>query len=166
MNKTSRAQFIFIHAADRLTESAANAFLKILEEPGQNFHLVFLTEHLSALLPTVLSRARIFILRQPVDFSARPTVSDEILSLSKTLISSSGSDLVAFADSLTNAKDKTALRPKVLVVVETAIEILYKSYFLTKKPSLLSKLQQCLKLYDHLEKNGHIKLHLVADLVS
>ena len=43
-------------AADRMNDSAANAFLKTLEEPPPNTLLLLLTAHPQRLLPTILSR--------------------------------------------------------------------------------------------------------------
>lgn len=45
--------------ADRLTEGAANAFLKTLEEPPRDSLIILVTDRPSLLLPTVLSRCRI-----------------------------------------------------------------------------------------------------------
>jgi hypothetical protein len=49
-------------------------------------------------------------------------------------------------------------------VLETTIEMLYKSYFITKKEIFVKKIARFLEAYENLDKNGHIKLHLVADL--
>ena len=38
------------------------------------------------------------------------------------------------------------------------------SYFATKNPAFLKKLPKLLTLHDNLKQNGHIKLHLIADL--
>ena len=59
-----------INEADRMSEEAANAFLKLLEEPGANTLLILVAPHKDLLLPTILSRT------QTVGFL---TVSDEVL---------------------------------------------------------------------------------------
>ena len=56
MRQTSD-QFVLIRPAEALGEEAANAMLKNLEEPGDKVHFVLVTNALSALLPTILSRA-------------------------------------------------------------------------------------------------------------
>jgi len=43
-------------SAERLTEEAANAFLKILEEPPHDTHLILTVAHTFQLLPTLVSR--------------------------------------------------------------------------------------------------------------
>lgn len=47
---------LIVVAADTMTEAAANALLKTLEEPTSNTYLILLTESLNRLLPTILSR--------------------------------------------------------------------------------------------------------------
>lgn len=52
----ARYKVCIIVAADRLTESAANAFLKTLEEPPANSILILLTTEPQRILETILSR--------------------------------------------------------------------------------------------------------------
>ncbi|PTY36627.1 DNA polymerase III subunit delta' [Saccharospirillum sp. MSK14-1] len=51
--------------ADRMNNNAANALLKMLEEPTANTFLLLETESLSRLLPTVRSRCRLLRLDRP-----------------------------------------------------------------------------------------------------
>lgn len=51
-----------LSAADEMSEAAANALLKTLEEPPKNSFLILLSSHPAQLLPTILSRC----LRWPV----------------------------------------------------------------------------------------------------
>lgn len=51
-----RALVFIIRDADELTQSAANALLKTLEEPGQGVHFVLLTSRPRRLLDTIRSR--------------------------------------------------------------------------------------------------------------
>jgi DNA polymerase III subunit delta' len=53
--------------ADRMTEQAANAFLKILEEPPPASLLLLLTDAPQFLLPTIVSRCQRIILSAPVE---------------------------------------------------------------------------------------------------
>src|SRR3990170_6472976 len=52
-------KFILIHDAEKLTLEAANALLKILEEPPLHTHFFLSTEHQTAILPTILSRCEV-----------------------------------------------------------------------------------------------------------
>lgn len=45
-----------VNYAERLTEEAANAFLKTLEEPPANVFIIFIVEHVYQLLDTIVSR--------------------------------------------------------------------------------------------------------------
>jgi DNA polymerase-3 subunit delta' len=61
-----QAKVVIIDPADKMTESAANALLKTLEEPGPGRYLILITDRLSSLLPTVRSRCQL------VRFNALP----------------------------------------------------------------------------------------------
>lgn len=68
------AKVVIIDPADKMTESAANALLKTLEEPGAGRFLILITSRLSSLLQTVRSRCQL------VRFNALPeAVVKEIL---------------------------------------------------------------------------------------
>lgn len=49
---------IVIDYAERMAKPAQNAFLKLLEEPGEGTHFVLLTHQPGLLLPTILSRVQ------------------------------------------------------------------------------------------------------------
>ncbi len=59
-DRASRCAFgtaqVFVVVFDRITIQAQNALLKILEEPAQHTHLIFIVPTLEQLLPTVRSR--------------------------------------------------------------------------------------------------------------
>ena len=61
INQTSAIsadKFIIIDSACELNKSAANALLKILEEPHQNNFLILIAHNLNRVLPTILSRCQ------------------------------------------------------------------------------------------------------------
>jgi hypothetical protein len=66
-----------IHGADRLNTSAANAFLRTLEEPGRRTLFLLLTERPQNLLPTITSRCLKVRLRE----LARPEPDDALVPL-------------------------------------------------------------------------------------
>lgn len=49
-------RIIIIDYAERMTQQAQNAFLKLLEEPGEGIHFILVSHSISKLLPTILSR--------------------------------------------------------------------------------------------------------------
>ena len=53
-----RYRVAILTGADRLREDAANAFLKLLEEPGQQSVFILITDRVDHLLPTILSRCQ------------------------------------------------------------------------------------------------------------
>ena len=54
--KTADERIIIIDYAQRMTTQAQNAFLKLLEEPGDNVYFILVSNTTSKLLPTIISR--------------------------------------------------------------------------------------------------------------
>lgn len=154
--------FILVRPAETLGEEAANAMLKNLEEPGEKVHFVLVTDAPSRLLPTILSRAALYILKTSANLTDIQ-VDEKIKAVAKKLMVAKPADLPSLAEEITKKKD--GVRTYALEVVGTAIEMLYKSYLITGKTAFLSRLPRYLECYEAISRNGHIKLHLVADLV-
>ena len=160
--KQTKDQFIIIRPADKMNEEAANAFLKNLEEPGSLIHFILITDSPSKLLPTILSRASIYFLREKKSADNEIIADPKIKDLAKKLITAPPANLPSLAEEIT--KKKQGVREYTLLILGVAIEMLYKSYYITKKSAFLSKIPKFLQVYENIERNGHIKLHLVADL--
>lgn len=157
--------FYVIKNADKMNEQAQNAFLKLLEEPPENYHFVMQTKNAYSLLETVLSRADIYIKCENSPLDAPILAVEKVKSYAKQLISAKESDLVPLMNRIISEKEyKKDARGFTTNIVECAIEITYKSYFKTKNLIFLKKLPKLLNLLDSLKQNGNIKLHLVADL--
>jgi len=58
-------KFIIIDSADDLNLNAANALLKVLEEPKNNTYFILITHQISTLLPTIRSRCVKFNFKKP-----------------------------------------------------------------------------------------------------
>lgn len=54
--KTTSDRIIIIDYAERMTHQAQNAFLKLLEEPGDGIYFILVSHSASKLLPTIISR--------------------------------------------------------------------------------------------------------------
>lgn len=54
--KTANERIIIIDYAERMTTQAQNAFLKLLEEPGDDVYFILVSSATTKLLPTVISR--------------------------------------------------------------------------------------------------------------
>ena len=65
-------QTVLIPMAEKMTTSAANALLKTLEEPSDDSIIVLLSNDMASLLPTIISRCRLYTIR--------PLVGDALLS--------------------------------------------------------------------------------------
>ena len=74
---------VVIEDADRLTESAANALLKAVEEPGARTVWLLCAPSTTDVLPTILSRTRCLVLRTPSTTAVAALLEAE--SISKSL---------------------------------------------------------------------------------
>ena len=158
--KQTRDLFVVIRPAEKLGLEASNAFLKTLEEPGEKVHFVLVSSRPSMLLPTILSRVSLYYMRVKDDGGIH--MDDKIKDVAKQLLVVKGAELVGLAEKI--SKKKEAPRAYALSVVGAAVEMLYKSYYITGKEAFLLKLPKYLELYDNLNRNGHIKLQIVAGL--
>lgn len=87
-------KFAIILDADRLMPQAANAFLKTLEEPPPETHILLLTSQPSQLLETILSRCVEVPLR-PITRAARTTSELALIALLDRFFSSKKTDLAS-----------------------------------------------------------------------
>lgn len=160
--KQTSDQFIVIRPADLLGLDAANALLKNLEEPQDKVHFILITSKASKILPTILSRSAVYFLKNEGPIDGPIDADKKIMDLAKRLVVAKPADLPAIAEEI--AKTKDGVRLKALDILGTAIEILYKSYYKTGKDIFIKKLPKFLVAYENIDKNGHVKLHIVADL--
>ena len=123
-------RFVIIRPAELLGLEAANALLKNLEEPKDNVHFILITDAPSKLLPTILSRASMYILKTSSSIESGITASDDVKTFAKKLMVAKPADLPTLADEITKSKEN--VKARTLDIVGTAIEMLYKSYFITK----------------------------------
>lgn len=165
LSNTDRRQkspiFYVVEQPEAMDNAPANIMLKTIEEPKENYHFVFLSKNPSALLPTILSRAEVYFLKKTSHCDSKIEASEEIKDLAKRLMVAKDADLPDLAKKVADKKDRIFA----LEVVSTAIEMSYKTFFLTSDSKFLKKLPNLLNLYDNLSANGHIKLHFVADML-
>ena len=65
--KISDKKFVVIFDAERMNNAAANAFLKILEEPPSDTIIFLTTQRAHSILPTIISRCCIFRINTKTD---------------------------------------------------------------------------------------------------
>ena len=154
---------IVLENAETMNESAANTFLKTLEEPGDRIHFVFLVRSDAEILPTIKSRAHNYYLPKTAKIADKPEFDSEIMDLAKKYIGATPAELPKLAETI--AKSKPDARGKAIKVVDAAIQLLYKSYFVTGNSAFLVKLDKLIAISEALQGNGHIKLQLVAGML-
>jgi DNA polymerase III delta prime subunit len=160
--KQQKDIFVIIRPAELLQAEAANALLKKLEEPNDKVHFLLITDEISQILPTILSRSAIYILKNPLDLKAGICADEKVKNLAKKLMVAKGAELIDLAEKI--AKKKDGVRGYALEILGVAIEMLYKTYLITGKEAFLKKLPKFLQAYESIAKNGHIKLQIVANL--
>lgn len=75
LSPSGRRKVLVIENADRMQDSARNAFLKVLEEPPEDVVFVLTTARRGAIMPTILSRVRTYA------FTERPAAAEaEVIS--------------------------------------------------------------------------------------
>lgn len=163
-SKQSSDLFIIIEQPELMSQNATNAFLKSLEEPGNNIHYVFLSYNADLLLPTVRSRAYNYYLPDNKKVSDAPEYSEEIIKLAKAYISSAPNTIADTVDKIIKLRKDDA-RNGALEVVNAGIDLMYKSYLMTGNQNFAVKLEKLLKTEDAIQQNGHLKLQLIANML-
>ena len=153
--------FYLVISPESMNSEAQNAILKNLEEPKEYYHYVFFTAKPTSLLPTILSRANIYYQRLTHTLDSPVTADEKIKTYAKRLLTAKPTDLSTLAKEISDKKDRNLA----LQIVETAIEMSVKSYFKTRSPAFLRKLDNLITLHGNISANGHIKLHFVADMI-
>jgi|GEM_PF-284635 len=161
--KQGAEQYFIVREAEKMREEAQNAFLKVFEEPKLHFHYILFTSEPLMLLQTIRSRAKIF---QPVvqnKLSSEVVAPEKVKMMAKKMLSVRPTELLSLAESLAKEKEETR-RENTLLVISTAIEIAYKSYFKTGNQAFLKKIEKLTAAYDGIRANGNLKLQIVANL--
>ena len=159
--------FIIVRHAELLTEGASNALLKTIEEPGQNIHIIFFTKSPNLLLPTIKSRAMQFYLKQTNYLNNPPKVTADVMDLAKRLLIVDKMTLPTLIEEITKKSTNKQENDKAftLKIIETTIELAYKSYFKTQNILFLKKIEGLSITYQNIQKNGNKKLQLIANLI-
>ncbi|MDK2899078.1 MAG: hypothetical protein PWQ10_265 [Patescibacteria group bacterium] len=81
--KTANERIIIIDYTERMTQQAQNAFLKLLEEPGDNVYFILVSHSKSKLLPTIISRVEILNIK-PITLNQSNELLDSLSITDKT----------------------------------------------------------------------------------
>ena len=155
--------FVIIRPAEALTEAAANAILKNLEEPQEKVHFVLVTDVPFSLLPTIRSRAETYVFKGSVGKITEIDADEKLKTMAKKVLAAKPGELFDIAEEICKKKD--GVREWALNILSVTVEMAYKTYLLTGKKVFLLKVPKIVAAYEAISSGGHIKLHLVADLV-
>lgn len=163
-NKQADSLVVVVEYADKLNDEAANLALKSLEEPGEDIHYVFLTRSLDGILPTIRSRANCYYLPKTGKVSDAPEADIEVFNLAKQYVSADPKNLPEIVEKILKLnKDDT--RQAALKVISCSIDLMYKSYLLKGNQSFLIKIEKLIAAEQAIDKNGHVKLQLIANMI-
>jgi len=132
-----------ITQVEKMNVEAANAFLKILEEPPENTHLILTTSHIKSLLPTIISRC------QQVNFSPLPDAEIENNLIDRLQVEPEKAVLVSRASQGSFSRALDWLADDFTAKRETAVNLLRYSFrdYMTKIEAIESLLQAGDKSY-------------------
>ena len=134
--KNLQERIFIIDYAERMTHQAQNAFLKLLEEPGNNIHFILLSHTTSNVLPTILSRVKHINLKPITDKQTNTllkefAVTDKV-KLSQLLFIASGLP----AELTRLAKDENYFKRRSQIIMDAKILVngrLYQKLLVVQK---------------------------------
>lgn len=138
----SQRKFIIVFNAEEMTTSAANAFLKTLEEPSNNVTIILCTSKPDRILPTILSRC------QQIKFGLLSEQDLVDLLMKKHNINESDAKLFAQLGQGSYLQAIEFLDEKILQIRNTVIEILRISLKKTFRVELIEKLYPIIQSKD------------------
>ena len=163
-NKQTKELYLVIRHAELLSEKSSNVLLKTIEEPGEHIHILLLTQKPFQLL-------MLFYLKTTGNLVSPPDVPPEILDYAKKLLVADKDQLVHLAEELVKRKPKKSDpdsdndKAFILKIIETTIELAYKSFYKTNNQLFLKKITGLDLAYQNISKNGNKKLQLLANLI-
>jgi DNA polymerase-3 subunit delta' len=111
----SQYRVVVIEDADRLTESAANALLKAIEEPGAHTVWLLCAPSATDVLPTIRSRVRSLVLRTPsIDSVTQLLIKENISPSMAEFAARAASGHVGRARYLANSEEARSNRSSIL----------------------------------------------------
>lgn len=74
-----KKRFFIVRSVELLSQSAANALLKFIEEPQADIYLIFITNQVDRVLPTIQSRTQIIHFKKNTDYLCEKLKQQDIL---------------------------------------------------------------------------------------
>ncbi len=141
-------QIVVIISADKLSDDAQNALLKILEEPPVTGQLILTAGSTDSLLPTIISRCQIEVLHETRDTTKGPFGKHETTKTQETIKKLLASDLQERFQIIEKTEDKDQL----LLELEK-----YFAEILKANPEALLANKVILQAKEWSEANGNIR---------
>lgn len=174
----NQKRVVIIEYADRMNQEAANALLKILEEPPAFTSFILIAETTSTILPTIISRASVIRFLADGDFTSKI---DSVEILPKRILDTIG-DRPALYKKLSSNPDeqekyqmivdlaseyergdltqKFLVAKKIHDMPQLQKEFINQLYYLYNQPSKIDLLNQLIKLEGGLRHNLNIRMVL------
>ncbi|MCW8108698.1 DNA polymerase III subunit delta' [Alteromonas ponticola] len=189
-SQLSGNKVLIIPAAESMTEAAANALLKTLEEPTANTYLILVTHQLSRMLPTILSRCEKHVLVPPsteqslswlkqqgmgeVTEAQLHAYGNAPLKVQRSLSTESGiqyTDFVAALDNIIAGKgDEMQFagewQDEAKRVVSWCQHYVHQLYIRNQSQSAFSVYNECIKAHVHLQNPGVNKKLVLSTLLA
>lgn len=127
-------RLIIVNGMEKATVEAANALLKILEEPPQDTYIVLISNNLDCLLPTVVSRCQIISEQKLPQKSSEKEIEKTHQLIKKILTASYGERLLISADLAKSREDALVLMDDFLLAFDALLRT-----FPAKKVGLSAK---------------------------
>ena len=102
---SSQYKKAIIHEAEKLTYSAQNALLKILEEPPANTLIVLTAPQETSLLSTIISRCKIIKLKPEIEIVLNKPLITQLLNYLITLLNSGVGERIKKAETLSKTQE-------------------------------------------------------------
>lgn len=138
--------FIIVFNAEEMTRESANAFLKTLEEPNENTHIILITSQKSTLLDTILSRTQLFFFHTPTIEEIKNGLIDKYQieeSKAQVIAALSNGSITAALEQL--EKEFVDLRSELVDILRIALR--KKNY----RIDLIDRIDKLIKEYDSRE---------------
>ncbi|NMH58670.1 DNA polymerase III subunit delta' [Alteromonas ponticola] len=188
-SQLSGNKVLIIPAAETMTEAAANALLKTLEEPTANTYLILVTHQLSRILPTILSRCEKHALPTPTTQQSLEWLRQQGMEVTEAQLqayayaplkvqsSLSEPGGVQYADFITGLEsiiagntDETQFagnwQEEAKRIVGWCQHYIHRQYIRNQKQSALAVYNECIKALVHLQNPGVNKKLVLSTLLA
>lgn len=170
--QSPESRAVIVHNAQCMTIPAQQAFLKTLEEPGENNYIILTTDSETSLLPTILSRCKIIRIKESGIMNQESGENEILPKLIRTSTQSPTERILNLYAMLSEFSGKkfspnqqgSVPRPDALKFMENIIDglhssLIHKSLFINHKSITICLQSACLS-HRRLKNNLNVQLAL------